>query len=70
MKRNTIDDFWKKVDVRGPDECWEWKQGKHKWGYGQFRYIGKMYRAHRFAWELTNGPIPGSDEFPNTKCVA
>lgn len=45
------------------DGCWMW-QGK-KWhnGYGAF-YVGggrsgpKVIGAHRFAWEMVNGPIP------------
>ncbi len=53
--------FWSKVDVRGPDECWEWLASKQSAGYGVF---GRGTRAegtelaHRMAWELTNGPIP------------
>jgi hypothetical protein len=57
------DRFWAKVDVRGPDECWEWQAHRDPRGYGTFR-IGnareetKPRWAHRLAWELTNGPIP------------
>lgn len=37
--------------------CWEWPSvGSH--GYGQLRYMGKMRRAHRVAWEVACGPIP------------
>jgi len=53
--------FWPKVDIRGPDECWEWLAGKMGEGYGvitQGRYDEGKRRAHRVAWELTFGPIP------------
>ena len=50
--------FWSKVDIKGEDECWEWKVCKNGWGYGNFDVNGKKQLAHRVAWELTYGPIP------------
>ena len=29
--------FWSKVDIRGPDECWEWHASRHTSGYGRFK---------------------------------
>lgn len=50
--------FWAKVDVRGPDECWEWTASLDQHGYGKFGIeSGLCERAHRFAWALTRGPI-------------
>ena len=53
--------FWSKVQMLGPDDCWE-LQGSRKDGgfnYGHFSMPGnKIVRAHRMAWELTNGEIP------------
>lgn len=46
--KNTVEDFWKKVDVRGDDECWEWQAGKDR-GYGRFRMDMRKMSAHRFA---------------------
>ena len=54
----TEERFWSKVDIRGPDECWEWKAGKFNSGYGCFRDGLKQRTTHRVAWELTNGFIP------------
>lgn len=48
--------FWDKADRDG--ECWEWNACTNPDGYGRFRSEGKTYLAHRFAWELTNEPIP------------
>jgi hypothetical protein len=48
--------FWAKVH-KG-ERCWIWTSTKHRYGYGA---CSKRYgdtRAHRVAWQLTNGPIP------------
>lgn len=50
--------FWSKVDIKGPDECWDWKAGKFNSGYGAFSLNGKTLKAHRISATLTNGPIP------------
>ena len=47
--------FWSKVDKTG--DCWEWTACKVT-GYGRIKYKRKMVLAHRFSWELLNGPIP------------
>lgn len=51
--------FWRKVDKRGPDECWEWTASLDGKGYGQF-FPGrsKAWRAHRWSFTESNGPIP------------
>lgn len=49
--------FWEKVDKRGPDECWEWTASKVPYGYGQFWTGERRMQSHRFAYELTHGPI-------------
>lgn len=50
--------FWAKVDRRTDDECWEWTASTTHNGYGQFHVKGTMKRAHRLAWEISNGPVP------------
>jgi len=80
--RGTMEEsFWSKVDKRDPDDCWEWQASLDTRGYGNFgvprndgtgRYI--MQRAHRRAWEFTNGPLLGSGQHlchtcDNRKCV-
>lgn len=47
--------FWSRVD-RGLG-CWEFSQ-KGAQGYGILSYRRRVYRAHRLAYELANGPIP------------
>ena len=51
-----MDRFWSKVDIKGDDECWEWKNGKSQ-GYGIFRYDGRAQKSSRVAYILTHGPI-------------
>lgn len=50
--------FWKKVDRRGPDECWPWTAGRHRQGYGLIGLTGMSTLAHRVAYTLVVGPIP------------
>src|SRR6266576_3456485 len=49
--------FWAKVDRRGSEECWPWQANRGR-GYGNVWIAGRMYRAHRVAYELLIGPIP------------
>jgi hypothetical protein len=60
VKTSPPDDlFWKHVDKKSDDECWEWTACRHKKGYGMFgtdlKHCGN--KAHRAAWILTHGPI-------------
>ena len=50
--------FWDKVARRGRDDCWNWTAAKDRHGYGVIRSDGKLWRAHRFSYELAYGPIP------------
>lgn len=65
--------FWSKVDRRGDDECWEWTASRNHFGYGKFSKGNSWVRAHRFSWELANGPIPDGLVIDhlcrNTACV-
>ena len=57
-RKSIADRFWSKVDVRGPDECWPWKAGRYRAGYGTFSNARTTVTTHRQAWVLMNGPIP------------
>jgi hypothetical protein len=48
--------FWSRVGKS--DECWIYKGFLDKDGYGGFWAHGRNLKAHRIAWNLTNGPIP------------
>jgi hypothetical protein len=48
--------FWGHVVRRGA--CWEYVGCRDRQGYGKVLRNGKAWFAHRYAWTLTNGPIP------------
>jgi len=57
--------FWAKVDKDGPNGCWVWTAStfRARNGYGKFNAgttaaTSKTVYAHRFSYELSNGPIP------------
>ena len=55
------DRFWSKVDKSGEGGCWEWTAYRTTTGYGKLQDKGKQVFAHRFSWELHNGPLsPGA----------
>ena len=61
LTKSDIDRFYDKIDIKGPDECWEWQAATKKretHQYGLFNLNGFMMHAHRIAWFLANGPIP------------
>lgn len=53
--------FWSKVDMRGPDECWDWQASRHHTGYGRFKIAGTISgMANRIAWALSHRQDPGN----------
>jgi len=48
--------FWPKVDKTG--DCWLWTGWRNDEGYGYIRDVGRIVRAHRASYELTQGAIP------------
>lgn len=64
-KEQKIVAFWKRVDRRGNNDCWNWIGWIQKLpkgqggGYGKFSLSKyKTCLPHRFSYELANGPIP------------
>lgn len=49
--------FWRLVDERGPEECWEWRGHRLPQGYGTVRARKKVVKAHRVALMLSLGQI-------------
>ena len=50
--------FWDKVNIAGPDECWEWQAHSGSNGYGKLTFNGITYSAHRFCFTLEYHEIP------------
>jgi len=42
-------EFWRKVDVKQSDECWNWIGAVNKDGYGRARFQGKSIYVHRLS---------------------
>jgi hypothetical protein len=59
MKTSVLERFWSKVNVGREDECWLWSAYRNNHGYGQVRIKGRLFLAHRHAYEISVGPIPG-----------
>lgn len=53
MNIRTVFDHY----TAGEGGCWNWTLGKSK-GYGAINYMGRVWAAHRVAYELTKGAIP------------
>ena len=53
MKKQTLEDrFWKNVDIKGVEQCWEWKASLSRDGYGAFSIGRKNIRGHRMSLML------------------
>jgi hypothetical protein len=73
-QRTTEERFWRSVDKRSVDECWNWLAScPTNNGYGLFRVDGKKTLTHRYSWTLHNGSIPNGmivmHRCDNPKCV-
>ena len=73
LEEKDIDRFWSKVDVKGPNDCWEWTTTLYVDGYGQFMINKTSRRAHRISYQLANNTIPNKmvvmHTCDNRKCV-
>ncbi|MFB8182628.1 HNH endonuclease signature motif containing protein [Streptomyces sp. NPDC055966] len=65
-KRTAEQRFWEKVEKT--DSCWLWIAGINRHtGYGRFGLRhGQMVDAHRYAYEIANGPIPEKHDVHHT----
>jgi hypothetical protein len=45
------------TDRRGKHDCWPWRCGRDKDGYGAISVNGHHRRAHVIAWELASGQV-------------
>lgn len=56
--------FWDKVQIKGPDDCWEWLASTNTDGYGQFAFYPEKknkkvnLQAHQIAYFLQHRCIP------------
>jgi len=73
ISEKVVQRFWSKVDISMEDECWEWKAGFYRDGYGGFHILNKSFKAHRVAWMIIHGEIPDGlcvcHKCDNKRCV-
>lgn len=55
--KNTPENFWSRVAMGAPHECWEWQGAKTSAGYGNLSWHGECVQAHRVAYFLAVGGI-------------
>jgi hypothetical protein len=55
--RPTLDDVYEILAVDS-DDCIIWPRAKDKDGYGQKKYLGKQWKAHRLVYLLVKGHFP------------
>jgi hypothetical protein len=58
MQPSDLIRFLGKIDVDEHTGCWIWNACKDDSGYGQFRWAGRAYWAHRIAYVNFKRPIP------------
>lgn len=59
-------DFFGKLKVEEEGGCVLWTGARNGAGHGILRRKGKNYRAHRFAWEMVNGPLADTQQLRRT----
>ena len=68
FSQNDEDRFWKKVNKKGEDECWDWTAGLSGEGYGKFQLNGKSINSHRCSLFLAHAVQPLNKPFALHTC--
>lgn len=58
LRREVTRRFWSFVSPGSEDQCWLWTGVLFGSGYPAFYAAGRAIAAHRFSYELHNGPFP------------
>jgi len=71
--RNTEQHFHTRYEIDIQSGCWNWLGYLDKDGYGDFRYHGKRWRAHRLSFLFKHRTIDNTKQIDhtcrNTSCV-
>jgi hypothetical protein len=60
LTERNIRNFWRHVDVRGPDECWPWTGHVDRNGYGHFSAGGAMRYSHQVSLVVSGAQRPNA----------
>jgi len=70
--KNFADNFWDKVNIKGEDDCWEWKVANHN-KYPTVKLNKRTHSASKIAWILSGRSIEVNKlllhKCDNKKCV-
>lgn len=55
LSADQIQRFWSRVDIKGPDDCWDYTGPKDRDGYGRFHAFGNARAAHGIALMIHTG---------------
>ncbi len=75
IKREPLlERFWRQANIKGPNECWEWKSTKGTKRYGTFKYKNKTWTVSRLAFFISGGKLTEGKNCvlhscDNRKCV-
>jgi predicted XRE-type DNA-binding protein len=50
FSQKQLNNFWRKVDRKCDNECWEWTASLSRLGYGMVRYNDKTKYTHRLSF--------------------
>ena len=67
-KEDTQARFWRKVEIKGNNECWKWVAAKDKKGYGRFGIEDRIFLAHRLAYIFSGGILTKEKNMVCHKC--
>jgi hypothetical protein len=59
---NERKQFWKNIEIRLPDDCWNWMSRRDRDGYGLIKLEGKQIKAHQLAFYYEHGIWPSNVE--------
>ncbi len=68
FRKSPTERFWNNVEIRGDDECWEYRPNVK--GYGRYANFsiekGNNVQAHRYAYLISYGVDPGDKQVCHT----
>ena len=67
IKTDPLERFKLSITIDNETQCWLWSKYKDKDLYGRFKDNGTVHRAHRWIFQVINGPV-GPDMHIHHKC--
>ena len=68
IDKEIIGEFWKFVDKKGVDDCWNWIGAGSGNGYGQLSFKGKKYRSNVLSYIVHFRKVPPKGMYVCHEC--